>query len=202
MKKSYLCTALGLACALGLAACGGSGQGELQISMGLSGVTRDGLKISNMGRPAVAVPPGALYIFPDLVPIDSDYDIVIIDRPPNVDSCTVLNGKGNTGAVSPGRIFIGCVVTTFPLGGTVKGLTGELIINNGSQKVTIPAGATTFSMTAPTVDNPKFGQVAEGTPYGLTVLQQPPGSTCTIDKSAGTMPKAAVNDIAISCKPN
>lgn len=202
MKNSYLCTGLALACALGLSACGGSDKGELQIGMQLSGVTKAGLQISNKGGAAVSVPPGIAFVFPDLVPVDSDYDITVVAQPPNTDphSCTVLNGKGNTGAASPPFIAITCVVTTYALGGTVSGLTGTgLVVNNGSQSVTIPKDATTFSMSAPTTANPKLGQVPEGVPYGLTILTQPAGNTCTIAKPAGIMPAAAVNDIAISC---
>ncbi|MEJ7806887.1 MAG: hypothetical protein WKG03_13325 [Telluria sp.] len=205
MKKSYLgilTSGLALACALGLSACGGSDEGELQLGMKLFGVTKTGLQISNKGGAPIAVPPGLDYVFPELVPVDSDYDITIVARPANTDSCVVVGGKGNTGAVSPRTIAISCVVTTYALGGTVSGLTGgDLIVNNGSHSVKIAQGATTFSMTAPTADSPKFGQVAEGTPYGLTILQQPARGTCTIANPAGTMPAAAVNNIVISCTP-
>lgn len=202
MKKSYLCTGLALACALALSACGGSDDGQLQLSVTLNGVTRAGLQISNKGAAALAVAPGPIYVFPDLVPVDSDYDIAIVARPTNTDSCVVVNGKGNTGVVSPGLIRIDCVITTFPLGGSVTGLTADgLVVNNGSHSVPVPKNATTFTMTAPTTANPKFGQVPEGVPYGLTVLAQPTGLKCTIAFASGTMPAAAVNNIAISCTP-
>ena len=122
MKKSYLgylYSGVALACALGLSACGGSDQGELQLGMTLSGVTKTGLQISNKGGTPVAVAPGTTYVFTELVPVDSDYDITIVARPANTDSCVVVGGKGNTGAVSPRTIAINCVVATFPLGGTV-----------------------------------------------------------------------------------
>lgn len=207
MKNSYLCTGLALACALGLSACGGNDRAELQIGMQLSGVTRAGLQITNKGGTPVSVPAGTSFVFLGLVPVDSDYDIAVVAQPPNTDpkSCTVVNGKGNTGSASPPFIAINCVVTTFALGGTVSGLTGSgLVINNGSQSVPILKNATTFSMSTPTTANPKLGQVAEGVPYGLTILTQPAGNTCTITNAAGTnpsgiMPAAAVNDIAISC---
>jgi hypothetical protein len=202
MKNSYLCTGLALACALGLSACGGSDDGELQLGIALSGVTKAGLQISNKGSAAIAIAPGSNYVFPGLVPVDSDYDITIVARPPNTDSCQVFNGKGNTGSFSPNNISIVCVVTTYPLGGTVTGLTGgDLVVNNGAHSVKILSGATTFSMTAPTTADPKFGQVAEGTPYGLTVLQQPASGTCSIASGSGTMGTAAVNNIAITCVP-
>ena len=202
MKKSYLCTGLALACALTLSACGGSKNNELQIAMTLAGVTQTGLQITNKGGPAVAVPPGAGFAFTDLVPIDTDYDIAIVARPLNTESCAVINGKGNTGVISPPYIAITCVLKKFELSGGVSGLTGgDLVINNGSQTVTILKGATSFTLSAPTATDPKFGQIAEGVPYGLTILKQPASGTCTIAYASGIMPAAAVNNIAISCTP-
>ena len=202
MKKSYLRTSLALACALGLGACGGSDDEQLQLVVNLFGVTKTGMTISNGGAAAVPVGPGAVFLFPALVPLDSDYDIKIVTRPPNTDSCEVFNGKGNTGSFTPNNIVIQCIVTTYTLGGTVSGLVGgNLVVNNGAQKVTIPAGATTFTMTTPTTANPKLGQVAEDTPYGLTILEQPAGLNCVIGEPNGVMPAAAVTNIAIKCTP-
>jgi hypothetical protein len=200
MKKSTLYSCLALTCALGLAACSGSDDGQLQLVVGLSGVTKAGLTISNRGGAPVTVDPGAAYIFPDLLPIDSDYDIKIVNRPPNTDSCVVNNGKGNTGPYSPQDISIFCVVTTYELGGTVGGPRGgNLVVNNGAQSVTIPNTAETFKMTTPTTAFPKMGEVAEGKPYGLTILTQPTGSRCTIANPNGIMPAGPVNNIVITC---
>jgi hypothetical protein len=200
MKKSTLYSCVALACAFGLAACSGSEDGQLQLAVGLGGVTKAGLTISNKGGTAVAVPPAAAYVFPDLVPIDSDYDIKIVTRPPNTDSCVVNNGKGNTGPYSPQDISIFCVVTTYELGGTVGGPRGgNLVVNNGAQSVTIPNTAETFKMTTPTTAFPKMGEVAEGKPYGLTILTQPTGSRCTIANPNGIMPAGPVNNIVITC---
>jgi hypothetical protein len=202
MKKSTLYSCVALTCALGLAACGGSDDGQLQLVVGLGGVTKTGLTISNKGGTPVAVAPGSAYAFPDLIPIDSDYDIKVVTQPPNTDlnSCVVNNGKGNTGPYSPQNISIVCRVSTFTLGGSVTGLTaGNLVINNGAHSQTIPANASAFTMTTPTTANPKAGEVAEDIPYGLTILTQPTGSRCTIANPNGIMPAGPVNNIAITC---
>lgn len=208
MKKSILCSIVALACALGLSACGGNDDGELQLAVGLSGVTETGLTISNKGSTPIAVEPGSVYVFPVLVPVDSDYDITVVGRPENTESCVVNNGKGNTGSFSPQNISIVCVIKTYDLGGTVTGLTEDgLVVNNGAQSVRIAKDATTFKMSTPTTanPNPKLGQVAAGVPYGLTILAQPNGLTCEItkgikkEKPNGLMPAAAVTDIAITC---
>ncbi len=200
MKNTYLCSSVALACALGLAACGGSDDGELQLGGALSGVTKAGLKLSNNGGAPVDIGAGTAFVFPTLVPRDSDYNIAIVAKPPNTDSCVVVNGKGNTFSYSPNNIAVNCVVTTFPISGGVTGLTGgDLVINNGGHSVKILNGATTFTMNVVTEANPNIGNVPEGVPYGLTILQQPARGTCSIDKANGIMPAAAVTDVAITC---
>jgi len=202
MKKSILYSSVALACALGLSACSGKDDGELQLVVGLAGVTKQGLTISNKGSAPIAVAPGQAFVFPDLVPIDSSYDITVVARPPNTDSCVVNNGKGNTGSFAPQNISIVCTVTTYSLGGMVTGLTDAgLVINNGAQSVKIEKDATTFSMTTPTLANPRLGQIAEGVPYGLTILTQPAKGKCTIANPNGIMPAAPVNNIVITCTP-
>ena len=204
MKKSILCSIVALACGLGLSACGGNDDGELQLYAGLGGVTKEGLTISNKGSAPIKVAPGPTFIFPDLVPIDSNYDITVVTEPPNVEvkSCVVNNGKGNTGAFSPQNISIVCIIKTYNLGGEVKGLTAEgLVVNNGAQSVKIAKDATAFSMTTPSATNAKIGQVAEGVPYGLTILTQPTGLKCTIANPNGTMPAGPVGNIVITCTP-
>jgi hypothetical protein len=204
MKKSTLYSCVALACALGLTACGGSDDGQLQLLVGLGGVTKTGLTISNNGGTPVAVEPGAAFSFPDLIPVDSDYDIKVVTQPSNTvpGSCVVNNGKGNTGPYSPQNISVVCVVTTYTLGGTVSGLTGgDLVVNNGAQSVKILKDATTFNMTTPITGFPTLGEVPEGKPYGLTILTQPASGRCTIANPNGTMPAAAVNSIVITCTP-
>ncbi len=202
MKKSYLCCAVALACALGLTACGGDDEGELRLIIGLDNVTTTGMLLANNGGTPVAVPASATFVFPGLVARDSNYDFVITALPSNAESCKVINGKGNTGAFEPNNIGITCVVKTYALSGTVTGLTGgNLVVNNGRHSITIQNGATTFTMSTPTEADARLGQVPEGKPYGLTILQQPASGTCTIARASGIMPAVAVTDIAISCVP-
>lgn len=223
MKKSILCSIVALACGLGLSACGGNDDGRLQLYGRVGGVSIVGLTISNNGGPAIVVEPGSTFSFPDLLPVDSDYDIKVVTEPANVEpnSCVVNNGKGNTGSFSPQNISIVCTIKTYDLGGRVIGLLSgkKLVINNGAQSVTVEGTASkeddeqVFTMTTPitpTNTNPKLGQVAAGVPYGLTILTQPVALPCTfavpdaikgIGSANGLMPAAPVDNIRITCKP-
>ena len=194
MKSSILRTGLALACAVSLASCGGGNTGTLYLAGSVSGVTQDGLVLQNNGGNDLVVPAGATsFQFKDLVPTDSVFNVTVKSSPPNVQSaCTASNNTGNTGLYSVTSVVITCIIKTHLLGGTVNGLTAEgLVLINGSDRVTVPANATTFAM-AP---------VSESYPYGITVFQQPTGLTCSVANGVGTE-TADFNGVVVSCKPN
>lgn len=191
MKSSYLRAGVALACALGLSACGGS-SGELYLGGSIYGLTKSGLVLQNNGAHDLTVAAGAnSFMFPDLLPTDSDYDVTVKSSPSNA-SCVVTNGKGNTGAFNVASVVVTCTTYTHALKGTASGVTADgLVVVNGSDKVVIPAGATSFEMA----------KVAEEAPYGIKILSQPAGLTCTINNAIGTMGTADVTNVAISCYP-
>jgi len=79
---------------------------------------------------------------------------------------------------------------TFPVGGTITGLTGSVtLVNNGADDLTRSAdGEFTFAT-----------QVAEFSNYVVTVSLQPADQTCIITNGSGTVTTAAIVDVAVSC---
>jgi N-acetylneuraminic acid mutarotase len=77
------------------------------------------------------------------------------------------------------------------VGGTVSGLTlGSLVLANGADTVTIPAGAGVF-------DFPTF--VASGNTYAVTVKTQPSGQTCQLTAGATGTLMGTVNNVTVVC---
>ena len=203
MKNLYLRTSVALACALSLVACGG-GNNNLLLTVAVSGVNKEGLTIRNNGGTPVAVPPNVGgYNFPDLIASDADYNVELVTSPSNA-KCSVVNGKGKTGAYSPNNIAVVCVVNPYNVTGTVTGLkTSGLIVINGSDRTEIPASATTFTMTKyDTGGKATSGQVGDGYAYGLAIFQQPAAGSgvCTIANGTGTMGPGDVKNVAITCQ--
>lgn len=201
MKSLYLRSSVALACALGLASCGG-GDDNLLLGGYVFGLLKDGLVVQNKGGPDLAIPAGAsTFTFPQLISSDSDFEVTIKTEPAST-KCTVVNGKGKSGAYSVTSVEIRCTTTSYDLGGTISGLDSEgLILINGSAQQKILAGATTFKMTtykAGTTD-PESGQVPDGQPYGITILEQPAGRICTVANGTGTMGSTAVTNVAVTC---
>ena len=82
---------------------------------------------------------------------------------------------------------------TYSVGGAVGGLsTTGLVLGNGSDTTSVPAGATSF--TFPTA-------LATGASYSVTVNSQPANATCVVSGSNGTVAAAAVTGISVTCRP-
>ena len=82
---------------------------------------------------------------------------------------------------------------TFSVGGTLSGLTGELVLqNNGGDNLTLNKdGSFTFATG-----------LSSGSAYNVTVLQNPEGELCTVSKGSGTVADANITNISIVCSVN
>jgi len=195
MKSSYLRAGAALACAAALSACGGS-SGELLLGGSYSGVTKAGLVLTN-GDQRYEVPASSAgngsgsFYFPELVGTDDEYDVKVAGRPDNVEDCVVTNGKGRA-AFNITTVQVNCTFKKHALKGSIANLKGDgLVLVNGSDRVTVTAGATGFTMA----------EVPEDAPYGVAILQQPVNQTCTLANGSGTMAKVDVTNLAVTCAP-
>lgn len=200
MKSLYLRSSVALACALSLSACGG-GNGTLVLGGAVYGLTKDGLVLQNSGKTLQVAANSPSFQFPDLLGNDVGFDITVQTQPTKA-HCDVTNGKGTTGSFNPINIVVSCVTDSYDLKGTVSGLdTDGLVIINGANRQVVNAGATSFTMTHLNTDGTySNGRVADGAPYGLTVLTQPAGRTCSVLNGVGTMTETTAN-VQIQCAP-
>lgn len=195
MKSSYLRAGAVLACTLALSACGGS-DGDLLLGGSFSGVTKPGLVLTNNGGSDYAVPVPAngtgtdRFYFPNLVSTDDQYNVEVKARPDNTSKCDVINGRGRA-AFNITTVQIVCTIKTHKLTGTISNLKGQLELVNGADKIVVPAGATSFAMTP----------VFEDAVYGVTVLKNPEGQTCSIANGSGVMRSTDVTNLAVTCTP-
>ena len=93
----------------------------------------------------------------------------------------LLSGCGGGGAPAPPQ---------YSVGGTVSGLTsGQLVLANGSDSVTLSAGATRF--TFPT-------SMKSGSTYAVSVEALPPQGACHLSGGNGTV-SGPVTSVSVSC---
>ena len=201
MKILTLRSSVALACALSLAGCGGGG-GNLLLGGTITGLSKDGLVLQNNGGTPLAVAAGSqVFSFPDLLSNDQDFNVTIQSAPASA-VCTIANGKGKTGAFNVTSVVVTCITNSYALGGTISGLgdaTG-LVLVNGADRQEISPGATSFTMTRLKADGSySSGKVGDGSPYGVTILTQPAGRTCTVLNGVGTMGAAPVNNVQVNC---
>ena len=195
MKSSYLRAGAALACAVALSACGGD-DGQLLLSGEFSGVTKAGLVITNNGGSDYAIDPPpngsgtGTFRFPNLISTDDRYNVEWKTLPSNVETCTITNPSGRA-AYHVYTVYIECKLRTHALSGSVSNLKGELVLVNGSDNVTLQPGATSFKMK----------DVAEDSPYGVSILRQPAGQTCTVSNGTGVIGPADVTNVAVTCTP-
>lgn len=200
MKSMYARATAGALCAAMLAGCGGSDNGNLSLVVTVIGLVKPGLVLKN-GDQTVIVTQGSSVTgsttayFPNLIAEDSTINIEVQTQPTatecKVEAATSTNIKANYYSAQQPRVI--CVTNSYQLGGSVTGLTqDQLVLTNGSLTATIPANATSFTFPSPIYD---------GFNYGVTVLRQPEGLTCTIANATGTMPSGDVMNLAVSCVP-
>lgn len=184
------CAALTL-CATTLAACGGGSDGSIPLRGSISGLNRLGLVLTNKGKDHIVPDSATTFEFAELVANDSEFEILVKTNP-NGQVCTPSNNKGRANLYSYTQTIITCTTDLYTLGGAVTGLKGAgLVLANGSITVAVQAGATTFT----------FGKtVPNQLPYGITVLSQPTGQTCSVQNGTGEkMPIGDKNDVIINC---
>lgn len=197
MKSLYMRSMLALACAAALTACGGSDDGNLVLGGSVVGLKKPELQLKN-GNSTVDVAAGATsFAFPDLIPSESNYDVSISRQPKNA-ACDVLNGKAKASNFNVNTVVISCKTEQHTLGGNIGGLTGAgLVLNNGSDSVSVaPTGASPLGFTF-------AAKVDHGSPYGVTVRQQPAGQVCSVVNNTGNGEMGAqnLNTVEVSCTP-
>ena len=174
-----------------LAACGGSGNGPpLDLSGTVSGLTTTGLTLTTLGVNLVISSGATTFTFGPVLSNGVVYDVTVPIQPSG-QLCTVSNGTGTATTANISNVVVTCSDRTFDVGGTISGLTASgLVLTNGSDTLSVPAGASSFTM--PT-------GVAYGSSYTIIVAAQPAGLTCNVTNGTGTMSDDAVTNVAVAC---
>jgi len=162
----------------------------------ITGLTGTGLVLQNNAGDNLTVPAGATtFTFTTPVASGSPYAVTVLAQPTApTQTCTIATGSGTVSAADVASVAITCATKTFPLGGTITGLTGTGLVlqDNGGDNLTVPANATTFTFAKP---------LASGSAFAVTVLTQPssPAQNCVVSGGMGTIGTAAVTSVVINC---
>jgi len=212
LKKSILALCA-LTMAASLVACGG-GTSTYTIGGTVSGLQYPGLILTNnLSDDVTLAPPGldangavksVKYQFGKQLDYGATYSVTVKTQPLH-QLCSPSGAQGTSTSDTAGRLSVinadfVCSLTSNTIGGKISGLAADdLILTNGSNGtapiVKDAAGVypTTFTFAS---------MVTYGQTFGVTVLQQPKGQTCSVKNGAGTMGDTAVTTIEVSCVNN
>jgi hypothetical protein len=129
------------------------------------------------------------FTFPAQLTTGTAY-LVTIRTQPAGQTCAVVNGAGTIATAAVGNVAINCANNTYRVSGTITGLIGNLSLQlNASENLTVPmAGGFQFTSA-----------LLEGAAYSVTIVTQPAGQTCVLANAAGTVGRANITNVAVSC---
>lgn len=197
MKVSILRATAALALALLLASCGGKAMFDVAGVITPAGIT-SGLVLAN-GTDTLSVPANATtFTFAQRVAYGDNYNVVQ-QTPPDHMNCQVFNGSGSAGHTSTILVTVQCTKNSYALSGSVVGLK-----STGTNLVLINGGGATVGPVTPGTDPTvnvgiQFGSVYDGDAYGVTVLTQPVGQTCTVANGTGVMHDKPISNVLVTC---
>jgi len=161
----------------------------------VSGLSGTGLVLQNNSGNNLSVSANGSFVFTTAIASGSTYSVMVLTQPSSPAQNCVVAGGGGTASANVTNIQITCTTITETIGGTISGLTGTGLVlqDNGGDNLPVAASATAFTFAT---------QVASGSNYAVTVLDQPTGQTCTITNGSGTVIDVAVTNITIACSEN
>ena len=156
----------------------------------VSGLTSSGLILALNGGDSLTLNAGAsAFTFSQAVASGTAYTVTVTQQPTG-ETCTVSSGSGTANA-NVTSVGVACTANAFTVGGSITGLTasGLVLQNNAADNLIVSSGATSFT----------FSQTQlTGTPYNVTVYQQPAGETCAVSSGSGTV-TASVTNVSVTC---
>lgn len=177
MKNTTLRSSLALLCGAILSACGSS-DGSLQIAGSITGLTKDGLVLLNTsnGDKFEVTTDRTRFVFTKQVSVDDNFNITVQKPGPSGATCVVNGGSGKANVYNAYNVQVVCTNDPRNLGGAVVNLKGAgLVMANGTDTVSVPAGAASFVFPR---------TIGDGSAYGISVLKQPAGQSCTVTGNA------------------
>jgi hypothetical protein len=235
MKFSLARAALTLAATATLAACGAGGKATFPVNVTVSNLVYPGMVMSTNGMDQKVDPlpknadgtiPVVQFAFANQIDYGTVYDVVPkglgstalpFGQQPLHQTCSPVTypKTGTAGQLAVIDVRYSCEINTLVLTGVIKGLTATgLKLANGSINTPVEPAPVLDANQKPTgADVPlTMASVPFGSTYGVVIVTQPTGQTCTLTggangSGAGTMDEVAekaggVTNLVVTCAAN
>ena len=163
---------------------------EYTVGGTVSGIQNGNIVLRNNGGDDLSLATDGVFQFPKRLSEGSTYTVVVVSPPPG-QLCQVVNGSGTVGQTNVTDVVVECRMALYTIGGSVSGLSGELVLqNNGGDDLQVTSNGTFEFDTG----------VASGPSYSVTVATQPAGQECLVTSGAGVVGDTDVTSVAVSCE--
>lgn len=167
--------------------------GSFGVGGNVTSLTGSGLVLSLNGTEDLPITAFGPFSFATKLMTGTSYAVTVKNQPVSPpQTCTVMAGSGQIGTSDVSSVVVACDNTAFPVGGTVSGLTGTVVLqNNGGDDLTVSAnGAFTFSMP-----------VTATASYAVTVKTHPQGQVCNVASGSGMVQTGPITNVMVTCGP-
>ncbi|MFT3924184.1 MAG: hypothetical protein QM778_16740 [Myxococcales bacterium] len=148
--------------------------------------------LQNNGADDLTLNADGSFAFATKLESGASYNVSVSTQPTGT-VCTVSGGTGSVGDADVSSVVVNCAKDLFTVGGSVTGLTGNLVLqNNGGDNLTLSADGS-FAFATP---------LASGASYAVTVQHQPTGQTCIVSSGNGKVGTSNVTGVSVSCVSN
>ncbi|MCB2018069.1 MAG: hypothetical protein KDF54_11270 [Hydrogenophaga sp.] len=148
------------------------------------------LVLRNNGTGDLTLTANGVFAFGAPVVYGDTYSVTVAAQPTG-QTCTVSNGSG-TVAGGVGNVVVICATNTYPVGGSISGLTTgqsvELQINGGGALTRSASGAFVFATP-----------LTFGSTYLVSIRSQPVGQLCSVFNGSGTV-SGPVSNVSVVCQ--
>lgn len=184
-------------------ASGGSGDGgapardatalptSFAVGGALLGLVDGELVLRNNGGDDLTLVTNGAFAFTTRLSNGAAYDVTVAKQPAG-QSCAVAGGSGAVAGADADGVEVLCTPSTYTVGGTVSGLVGTLVLEDGfGAELTVVADGA-FQLPRP---------IAHGAAYAVVVKTAPtnPEQSCTVTNGGGRVAAANVTDITVTC---
>ena len=165
---------------------------EFTIGGTISNLQGSGLVLANNGGDLFSPTADGPFTFPTAMLVGSTYNVTVAELPNRPRQfCQVGNGAGTLGEADVTNIRVSCFTVGFGVSGTVSGLEspGLELQGNGEKRAIAANGKFMLPSSLP-----------DGSPYDVTIAQQPANQVCTVTNGSGAVENADAAGVTVTCK--
>jgi hypothetical protein len=163
----------------------------------VTGLLGSGLVLQDNGGGDLSISGNGSFTFAAPIASGATFEVTVLSQPSlPTQTCTVSGGTGTVGSGNVTSVAINCATNRYMIGGTIRGLSGKVTLqNNGGDDLDVTSNGTFAFATS----------VPSGATYSVAVNVQPASpisQTCAVANGSGVVGGADVTSVVVTCTTN